>query len=635
MNEEKRAKDRQYLRSWRAAKRVFKNIEKKNTEVNDPEQVPGCQTDSDDALSSMHLSTGASSTWEESDWDDDFVEDMDLDENYMTDLEDMTDHNDKSSLGTDLATWASQFQVKHNAVDHLLKVLQQHGHTDLPSTARTLLKTPRHLATIQKSGMEYFHYPLHQKLLEHLEKYPVEELQNHDTIDLSFNVDGLPLFKSSGRVMWPVLCAIHLNPIVVFPTTLTCGNNRPKDLHFFEDFVADLEDLLSNGIQCKGKKHSINVLCIVCDAPAKAFVRGTKLYSGYYGCDKCDQKGEWFNRVTFQDTENLTLRTDASFRSQVQPEHHKDSTPLAQLSIDMVKSFPIDYMHQSCLGVTKKLLLSWTSGARGVRLSSTQKLEVSTRLLQLKNEMPSIFSRTPRSLGELDRWKATEFRQFMLYTGKLVLKGILEDDLYQHFLAFSVAMCLLVSPTLVKRHSEYAGNLLHYFVCRGRELYGEEFIVYNIHSMLHITEDAVQFNGLDNCSAFKFESYLHTMKRMVRSGKHPLRQVAKRIEERQPSPLEKHRERKTVRAKDKAFLLHENGCEITDEMEKDGKVLCRVYHNPLPMFIEPCHSFLVGVYNYNKKQTSMRWIPREQLEKRAIRINQGDTVTFMAILHLQ
>ncbi|ROI81665.1 hypothetical protein DPX16_0183 [Anabarilius grahami] len=52
--------------------------------------------------------------------------------------------------------------------------------------------------------------------------------------------------------MWPVLCAIHLNPIVVFPTTLTCGNNRPNDRHFLEDFVADLKVLLSSGIQCKG-----------------------------------------------------------------------------------------------------------------------------------------------------------------------------------------------------------------------------------------------------------------------------------------------------------------------------------------------------------------------------------------------
>lgn len=66
-----------------------------------------------------HLSTTASCTLEESDWDDDFVEDMDLDENDMTDQEDMTDHDNKSSLGTDLATWASQFQVKNNAVDYL------------------------------------------------------------------------------------------------------------------------------------------------------------------------------------------------------------------------------------------------------------------------------------------------------------------------------------------------------------------------------------------------------------------------------------------------------------------------------------------------------------------------------------
>ncbi|XP_051560003.1 uncharacterized protein LOC127444588 [Myxocyprinus asiaticus] len=325
-----------------------------------------------------HLSTEASCTWEDSDWEGDFVEAMNLGENN-----DITDQESKISLATDLATWVSQFQVKSNAVD-------QHGHTDLPSSARTLLKTPRHVATIQKYGMEYLHYPLHQKLLDCLEKYPVEELQDHDTVNLSFNIDGLPLFKSSGKVMWPVLCAIHLNPIFVFPTTLTCGNKWPNDLHFLDDVVADLKDLLSSGIQCKGKKYSVNVLCIVCDAPAKAFVRSTKLYSGYYGCDKCDQKGERFKKVTFQDTENLTLCTDASFRTQVQPEHQNNSTPLVQLSTDMIKSFPIDYMHQACLGVMKRLLRIWTSGARGVRLSTTQKQEMdpflASRQLALKEK---------------------------------------------------------------------------------------------------------------------------------------------------------------------------------------------------------------------------------------------------------
>ncbi len=247
------------------------------------------------------------------------------------------------------------------------------------------------------------------------------------------------------------------------------------DLTFLDDVIADLKDLLSGGLQYRERNFTINVLCIVCDAPAKAFTRGTKLCSGYYGCDKCDQKGEWF--VTYQATENLTLRTDASFRSQVQPEHHNSNTPFIQLPIDLIKRFPIDYMHQACLGVMKRLLVSWTSGERRVRLYTLQKQQVSSRLLQLRNQIPSFFSRTPRGLDELERWKATEFCQFMHYTGKLVLKGILEHDMYLNFLAFSVAMCILVSPTLVEKHSAYARSLLSYFVSRGRELYGEVYSV--------------------------------------------------------------------------------------------------------------------------------------------------------------
>lgn len=103
----------------------------------------------------------------------------------------------------------------------------------------------------------------------------------------------------------------------------------------------------------------VKIDSVICDAPARAFVKNVKSYSGYHGCDKCTQHGVWLGKVTFPET-NAPTRTNHSFSQELDEDHHLGPSPLSQTSIGMVSQFPLDYMHLVCLGVMKRLLLLWS-----------------------------------------------------------------------------------------------------------------------------------------------------------------------------------------------------------------------------------------------------------------------------------
>lgn len=87
---------------------------------------------------------------------------------------------------------------------------------------------------------------------------------------------------------------------------------------------------------------------------------------------------------------------------------------------------------------------------------------------------------------------------------------------------------------LSHRHDQlidFTNNLLIYFVQKFGELYGDEFISHNIHSLLHLCDDFKNYGPLDNCSCFPFENFMQVLKKMVRSNAKPLKQVIKRYEE--------------------------------------------------------------------------------------------------------
>jgi hypothetical protein len=88
---------------------------------------------------------------------------------------DSSSMEEEDILADDLVNWTNQFQVNHNALDALLKILKKHGHSSLPSTARTLLKTVREVETKSVSGMEYFNFGIESELIKNFEQYPVRK----------------------------------------------------------------------------------------------------------------------------------------------------------------------------------------------------------------------------------------------------------------------------------------------------------------------------------------------------------------------------------------------------------------------------------------------------------------------------
>ena len=70
-----------------------------------------------------------------------------------------------------------------------------------------------------------------------------------------------------------------------------------------------------------------------------------------------------------------------------------------------------------------------------------------------------------------------------------------------------------------------AQDALCQFVLLAKDVFGDEIAVYNLHNLVHLPDDVRKFGPLDGFSAFAFENFLGSLKRLVRSGRLPLQQI--------------------------------------------------------------------------------------------------------------
>ncbi|XP_074661117.1 uncharacterized protein LOC141913852 [Tubulanus polymorphus] len=305
------------------------------------------------------------------------------------------------------------------------------------------------------------------------------------------------------------------------------------------------------------------------------------------------------------------------------------------LSCGTSKPADLDFIDDTiCLGVMKRLLLTWMYGKLEVRISAQNIITISDRLLHLKPSIRTdIFQRKPRSLLEVKFWKATELRQFLLYTGPVVLKDILRDDVFRHFLCLSVGIRILATPASSQEQIDYAEQLLIYFVKEARNIYGPEMLVYNIHSLVDICNDVRMHGHLDGYSGFAFENYMQQLKSMVRSARFPLSQRVKRLSEDKNSIAYTYKE---LKFKKSDCFIDNNKCyEIIGSLSGESNTItCKTYIGLDSLFKNPCDSRLVQIYRINRHRSFLKDVHISKLSKRVVMFPIDNTAAaLMTLIH--
>ena len=571
----------------------------------------------------------------------DYIESSDSDSTEFT--EESTGSESEPGLEQRIAQWAINNSCTRSTVNEILGIFRWLGHR-VPKDARTILKTPVSVIVTENCDGQYTYFGIESGISKVLAQNPTYIVHNN-SIELKVNIDGIPLFKSSLTQFWPIL--VSIDSFEPFLVALYYGKRKPSSLdEYLKDFIDEYQILQENGITFGRCTLQVTLKAFICDAPARAFVKCIKGHTGYYACERCTIKGYHKNgRVVLCSNDVHPLRTEEEFHDQEYTDHQNARSPLSDCGILCIKGFPLDYMHLVCLGVVKRLLWFLKKGPKGstCRLSCKQISQISEHLESFSGKLPSEFARQPRSLQELERWKATEFRQFLLYTGPIVLRKVLPKRAYQHFLTLSVAISILLESHDAKRaaYIDYAKELVGFFVHKCAKIYWEIFVVYNVHSLLHLPDDAENHKcSLNDIPAFPFENYLQKLKRMVRSAHNPIAQVSKRLSELEKSNTKQTQTTKrplvSSKKKDSCFMLQSEDFAFVQDNREDGTCVCDVIsqRHLESFFNKPCDSMLLNIAFLRKyEKCKRRLVDKQALSRKAVCLPYNEGWVLFPLLH--
>ena len=339
-----------------------------------------------------------------------------------------------------------------------------------------------------------------------------------ETFDM--NNDGIPEDRSSGRSL-DVLAIRFKNCKTVYPYRIFKQGTVTK---------LSVEDFLTPVIE-EINQSPLRLHLLICDAPKRAYLRKLKCHSGFNSCEYCVIPGIYVSSVVFPTRQSpAALRTDSKFREiglnvQMNPKLPDDyccgikgASPLFNLdNFDMVHHIPIEYMHNICLGVCRKLMKHFFGESSQRNKRNTAKVKaINSQLLNVKT--PSEFSRRPREL-DISNYKASEFKYIMLAYYPIFWSVLTEEENQ----LFSVLCFLIRALTLPDKYysiiiTKYNVEEMAMMFCRQYEvMFSEGSMSYNMHAIQHLPL-VRNLGPLTDTSTFCFEDYFSELKRSFSPG---------------------------------------------------------------------------------------------------------------------
>jgi len=105
-------------------------------------------------------------------------------------------------------------------------------------------------------------------------KYDSNILKNLSVWEVFINFDGLPIYNSSGSLLWPISYSIAQLKNEPFIVGSYFGSKEPKSIELYlEDYIKEAFYLTIHGFFVNEKIIKFSVLGYLCDEPARASVK--------------------------------------------------------------------------------------------------------------------------------------------------------------------------------------------------------------------------------------------------------------------------------------------------------------------------------------------------------------------------